>query len=366
MKKLLLWLIPCYMMAQNTAIYPNRAITINDLTVAVNNFKTQLTSNIDAVVTSLPVQNATGATVPLILVIGGTEAVLCTGKTQTSFTGCTRGFDNTVAVPHSRRDAVANAYIAFHYNQPAAEMIAVQADLLSRLETTVLLGTIRGALSATSPLLYNPGTGEFTCPGCGVGGSGITVSNTDPVCDTVGKQWIDTTDPGNTPYNVCLQMGTAFTWVGYSQHPGPYQIPQTDSGGVLTIPGGVSGQGSSSIVISSVDPVCDTVGKQWIDMTDPDNTPYKVCLKMGANFAWVGYSQQPGAYQIPQTDSNGFLTIPAGVVGGQSVAFGALGTAVFPNIVTCSDCTAGSTPCTGSGSGAYAFATAAGTWSCPF
>ena len=76
-------------------------------------------------------------------------------------------------------------------------------------------------------------------------------------------------------------------------------------------------------------------------------------------------SQAPTAGQVPLVGDNGVLNIPGGFTAGNAVAFTNLGTAVFPAIIACSDCTVGST-CTGSGTGAYAFATAAGAWTCPF
>ncbi len=77
------------------------------------------------------------------------------------------------------------------------------------------------------------------------------------------------------------------------------------------------------------------------------------------------FSQTPSAGQAVLVDGDGKLNVPGGVKTGAATAFADLGTATFPTMVACADCTVGTT-CSAGGTGAYAFATAAGGWVCPF
>lgn len=68
---------------------------------------TTLTSAITNAVTTLPVTSTNGFSSVGIVYIG-TEAILYTGKTSTTFTGCTRGYNGTTAAAQ-----VINAYVNF-------------------------------------------------------------------------------------------------------------------------------------------------------------------------------------------------------------------------------------------------------------
>ena len=61
---------------------------------------TELTQNITASNTTLPVEKTTDFLSSDYVIIG-TERIFYTGKTAVSFTGCTRGYSNTTAVAHS-------------------------------------------------------------------------------------------------------------------------------------------------------------------------------------------------------------------------------------------------------------------------
>jgi hypothetical protein len=71
-----------------------------------------------------------------------------------------------------------------------------------------------------------------------------------------------------------------------------------------------------------------------------------------------------GTVQIQDSAGTPSLTISASGVGLASVAFGSLGAAGNGTFIYCSDCNVAS-PCTGGGSGAWAFRSS-GAWACPF
>ena len=58
----------------------------------------ELSSNITAAATTIPGDTSIFATTDIIAI--GTEKILYTGKTDTTFTGCTRGYDGTTAATH--------------------------------------------------------------------------------------------------------------------------------------------------------------------------------------------------------------------------------------------------------------------------
>lgn len=66
---------------------------------------TQLTANIDDIVTTIPVIGTGTFPISGVLLIG-TEYISYSGKTATSFTGCVRGYDSSVAQPHLANDFV--------------------------------------------------------------------------------------------------------------------------------------------------------------------------------------------------------------------------------------------------------------------
>lgn len=122
-------------MPGNTAIYPGAAVALSDLTVATNRASTTLSSGINNVVTTVPVASVALFTAPCIIFIDS-EAIFCGTAASGSFTGCVRGFDNTTAASHSSGATVENLVIAYHHNQPVAEIIAIEADLKAGLPSS--------------------------------------------------------------------------------------------------------------------------------------------------------------------------------------------------------------------------------------
>lgn len=72
---------------------------------------TELTGNISNSVTTIPVTSTTGFSTAGAIFIGA-EVITYTGKTATSFTGCTRGAAGSQAAAHSTGASVAGAQVA--------------------------------------------------------------------------------------------------------------------------------------------------------------------------------------------------------------------------------------------------------------
>lgn len=108
--------------------YPTSDPTDQSLYIAVNNAETALSAGIDNSVTTIPVYTAAVFAADGIIGIG-TEAIHYTGKTATTFTGCTRGFDGTAAAAHAMDDQVVATVAAAQHNNPKDEIIAMAIDL---------------------------------------------------------------------------------------------------------------------------------------------------------------------------------------------------------------------------------------------
>lgn len=131
------WLLVVPLVAQNTPIYPGRAITINDLGVATNfpNGVTTINATVNPGDTSITVLSTTTIVTPAMLYIeygsASIEGVFCLSKDPTHFTSCTRGLDGTSAATHSVGRSIGSVAGAFHFNQLAAEIISMQGDLFA-------------------------------------------------------------------------------------------------------------------------------------------------------------------------------------------------------------------------------------------
>ena len=89
---------------------------------------TQLSSDIDAEVTTIPVDSTTDYLSADYIVIGE-EKILYTGKTDTTFTGATRGYDDTTAVAHAE-DAMVYTADASSVNNAMGFSIAAEQDTM--------------------------------------------------------------------------------------------------------------------------------------------------------------------------------------------------------------------------------------------
>lgn len=111
----------------NIAVFPGAIATDSTFPVATGSFQTVLTSGINNSVTTIPV-GSTNCEVPVILRIGN-ELILAVNKSGNNFTNCVRGFYGSTAISHSSGVNVFGYITAYHYNQLAKEVIAVQTAL---------------------------------------------------------------------------------------------------------------------------------------------------------------------------------------------------------------------------------------------
>lgn len=112
--------------------FPTTVDTSTQLYTAVNGVATTLNGAIDNAVTTITVVDTTNFPSVGYIVID-TEIIKYTGKTLTTFTGCTRGSDGSSAASHTTA-AIVNAYIvADHHNVLMNAIIAVETDISARL-----------------------------------------------------------------------------------------------------------------------------------------------------------------------------------------------------------------------------------------
>ena len=133
------------------ADYPTSDPTIASLHTAVNNLSTALDGAINDVVTTITVLDTTGfPTVGAVTIEA--ERISYTGKTGTTFTGCTRGFGGTNAVSHVDTTPVKQTYGAEYHNDMRDEVIAMADDLIDVIDNDLNDGV---APAATAPDVRN-------------------------------------------------------------------------------------------------------------------------------------------------------------------------------------------------------------------
>jgi hypothetical protein len=102
------------------------------LYVAVNNLRTTLSAGINDSVTTIPVVTTSGfPSTGYITILTGAditeaEAITYAGLTSNSFTGATRGVDDTPANSHNSGDNVDLTIVAAHHNEPKNAIIALE------------------------------------------------------------------------------------------------------------------------------------------------------------------------------------------------------------------------------------------------
>lgn len=189
------------------AIFPGAISTDSDLYIAVNNQSTVLTDNpLTIGATTVNVSSTTGfPTVGFISI--DAEIIKYTGKTATSFTGCTRGADGTTAASHLLNAQVDHNVIAAHHNVHKDEIIAVETFISSHIGLTTAVTTaeferlsgvtsaIQTQLNAKAPTASPTFTGIVVAPTIDVttishtGGTDIKGTNTndDAAAGDVGE-----------------------------------------------------------------------------------------------------------------------------------------------------------------------------------
>lgn len=132
------------------AIFPGAVATQAQLWIAVNGISTTLNGAIDSLVTTINVIDTTSFPSTGYIVIDS-EIISYTGKTGTSFTGCTRGADGTSAASHATAAVAAALAVADHHNILTLEMVAIETLLGSNTSHVDLTGRPGYGIKLTSP-----------------------------------------------------------------------------------------------------------------------------------------------------------------------------------------------------------------------
>jgi hypothetical protein len=112
------------------AVYPARAATDLDLLVGTDAGQTVLNAAIDDTVTDIPLNSASNFTAPCLIAIGS-EYILCPNDAVAGvFSGVTRGALATHVAAHANNAPVIGFFSARHFNQLAAEIKAIEAQLI--------------------------------------------------------------------------------------------------------------------------------------------------------------------------------------------------------------------------------------------
>lgn len=273
------------------AIYPGSAATTGNLYDARNNANTTLNGAISDSATTITVVSTTLFPSTGLVSIEN-EVISYTGKTGTTFTGCTRGFDGTTAVAHADGLAARLDVVARHHNILAEELAAVESDLVAGLpesrggtgETTytngqVLIGKTDGTLAkstltAGTNISITNGDGSITIDstasgvsigdavGSSTANSVLFVDGSNNLAESTSLTW----DEGSTTLNVA---GTATIGTGQITNleasTSFYQAKQTETGtSASLVPGGRHESDNAALVTFTL-PVTAADGQRiWV------------------------------------------------------------------------------------------------------
>jgi len=113
-----------------TASYPTSTPTTLGLFQAKNNILVETTSPIGAGDTTIPILDTTDLpNSGMLTFTDNNEVILYTGKTVSSITGVTRGYDGTSAFAHGAGQELEMRWNAEYHNRQNEEIVAVAADL---------------------------------------------------------------------------------------------------------------------------------------------------------------------------------------------------------------------------------------------
>ncbi len=126
-----------------SAIFPGAVPTQAQMWTAVNGIATTLNGDIDSIVVVINVIDTTSFPATGYITIDS-EVIKYTGKTGTSFTGCTRGSDGTSAAPHSSTATVSAFAVADHHNKHSEEITAIATLIGSNGQDLDLSGRTSG------------------------------------------------------------------------------------------------------------------------------------------------------------------------------------------------------------------------------
>ena len=137
----------------NTPVFPSALATDLDLMVAGNRALSKLSSPIDASQTQIAVVDGTKFQYPCLVQID-TEIIRVGSISGNNLMSCTRGFSSSQAI-HGQFADVKGYVLAYHHNQIAAEIQAIETSLGVNLEN------IRGTLSSQTGLIDSLATTDL-------------------------------------------------------------------------------------------------------------------------------------------------------------------------------------------------------------
>jgi hypothetical protein len=171
-------------MAVGSSNYPTSLDTPVELVEAANNAADQLSGNIDASVTTIPVMDATEFAASGIVAIDA-ELLSYTGEVGNSLTGAVRGIEGTTAASHTDMTAVRQVITAASHNVQSAAIIALE----TKLGTGTDIAWSRMASLSTNRVIVSDGAGDIAV-------SPITHDSANAVVGNVGGIDFDTTPSG--------------------------------------------------------------------------------------------------------------------------------------------------------------------------
>jgi hypothetical protein len=171
-------------MAVGSSNYPTSLDTPVELVEAANNAADQLSGNIDASVTTIPVMDATEFAASGIVAIDA-ELLSYTGKAGNSLTGAVRGIEGTTAASHTDMTAVRQVITAASHNVQSAAIIALE----TKLGTGTDIAWSKMASLTSNRVIVSDGTGDIAA-------SPITHDSANAVVGNVGGIDFDTTPSG--------------------------------------------------------------------------------------------------------------------------------------------------------------------------
>ena len=233
--------------AQNTAVYPSAVATYTDLLVATNISFSTLSGSIDNAVTTIVVADGSGFPTAAQAIVIDSERIRCTSRSSNTFSGCTRGFDGSSAAAHTSGVSVYGRNLAWHHNQLAAEVRALETQLGVNFMAANGLLTRTSAGNSASRTITGTANRITVTNGDGVSGN--------PTID-VGSEITPTGMVGFFALGACPTG-----WSEYTALRGRYAVGLVASGTL---------EGTSGTALTNVE--SRAVGQHTHSVTDPGHT----------------------------------------------------------------------------------------------
>lgn len=148
-------------------VFPAAVATDADLLVARNLASSYLSGSLNSSATSFTITSGTKFGDNMVVAID-TELIFCTTKSTNTMSGCTRGFDGTVAASHVNGSNARGLIVAKHHNAVATEVEAIEA----------WAAAISTCGDSTHALAYNATSHTFSCQTLSGGGGGGSLPST--------------------------------------------------------------------------------------------------------------------------------------------------------------------------------------------